>query len=125
MVVQAVGVLVGGDQHLKPAAPYSARQLHPDVVALAGCHLAGAEALVGVQRHRAACLAEPPLHCPHVRPGLPCPAMQAGDQQHLLAAHIGGQPGLGVIPGVVKRLGQAVPGQCGLLGVGGVVEHPL
>ena len=95
-------------------------------MALAGRYLAGAEALVGMQRHRAARLAEPPLHRPHVRPGLPGPAVDAADQQHLLAVHIGGgQPGLGVIPGVVQRPGQAVPGQRGLLGGGGVVQHPL
>ena len=90
VVVQAVCVLVGGHQHLEPPAPHPPRQLHPDGVALFRSYLAGLETLVGMQRHRAAGLAEPPLHRPHVRPGLPGLAVKAGDQQHLLAVHIGG-----------------------------------
>lgn len=69
VVVQAVGVHVGGHQHLETPAPHLSGQLHPDGVALFRGYLAGLETLVGVHRHHALGLAELPLHRPHIRPG--------------------------------------------------------
>lgn len=69
VVVQAVGVHVGGHQHLETSAPHLPGQLHPDGVALFRGYLAGLETLVGVHRHHALGLAELPLHRLHIRPG--------------------------------------------------------
>ena len=117
VVVQAVGVQMGGHQHLEPPAPHPAGQLHPDGVALFRGHLPGLETLVGVHRHHALGLAELPLHRPHIRPGGFRAAMNA---RHQLGAFR--QGGLGVVPGIVQRLSQTAV--LGLVRVGGVVHHP-
>ena len=117
VVVQAVGVHVGGHQHLKPSAPHLPGQLHPDGVALFRGYLAGLETLVGVHRHHALGLAELPLHRPHIRPGGFGAAMNA---RHQMRGFL--QGGLGVVPGVVQRLGQGAV--FGFLWVGSIVHHP-
>lgn len=117
VVVQAVSVHVGGHQHLESSAPHLPGQLHPDGVALFRGYLAGLETLIGVHRHHALGLTELPLHRPHIRPGGFGAAVDARHQMRAFR-----QGGLGVVPGVVQRLGQGTV--FGFLRVGGIVHHP-
>ena len=58
VAVAAVGVQVGGYQHLEAITPYPLGQFHSDGVTLLRRDFTGAETLVGVKGHRAAGLAE-------------------------------------------------------------------
>ena len=107
-----------GDQHLKSLAPDLAGQCHADLMALLRGDLALAEALVGVERHRAVCFTKAFLYSPHIFPRMICPAMDAGDELGALV-----QLGLGIVLCVVQRLGKSIV--FGFVRVGRIVKDAL
>ena len=118
MVVQIVGVHVGGNQYLKPLAPYLAGQCYADLMALLRGDLSLAEALVGVERHHAVCFTKAFLYGPHIFPRMVRPAMDASDELGALV-----QLGLGIILGIVQCLGKGIV--FGLVWVGRIVKDTL
>ena len=118
MVVQVIRIHVCGDQHLKAPAPNLACQCHADLMALLRGDFAFAEALVGVERHHAACFTKAFLYGPHILPHMICPAMNAGDELGALV-----QLGLGIVLCVVQCLGKSIV--FGFVRVGRIVKDAL
>ena len=87
-------------------------------MALLRSNLPFAEALVGVERHHAACFTKAFLYSPHIFPRTVRPAMDAGDKLGALV-----QLGLGIVLCVVQCLGKGIV--FGFVRVGGIIKDAL
>lgn len=102
MIVAAIGVQVGGHQHLKPVTPHPFGQFHPDGVTLLRRDFTGAETLVGMEGHRAAGLAELLFGQLHLLAGNLRDTVDTADKQLAFLA------GLGIIGGILQHIAQIV-----------------
>ena len=102
VIVAAVGVQVGGYQHLKAVSPYPLGQFHPDGVALLRRDFAGAETLVGVKGHRAPGLVELLLGQFHLLTGNLRHTVDAADKQLAFPG------GLSIVGSILQHVAQIV-----------------
>ena len=102
VIVAAIGVQVGGYQHLKPITPHPLGQFHPDGVTLLRRDFAGAETLVGVEGHRTPGLAELLFGQLHLLAGNLWDTVDTADKELTFPS------GLGVVGGILQHVAQIV-----------------
>ncbi len=102
VIVAAIGVQVGGYQHLKAVTPHPLGQFHSDGVTLLRRDFTGAETLVGVKGHRAASLSELPLGQLHLLAGNLRHTVDTADEQLAFPC------GLGIVGSILQHIAQIV-----------------